>query len=82
MLSTDSGSDCTLVAVNSVVTNSGGDGYGTYAIGNATEYLLGTEFNVGTYATIFTGGTATYGDSDPTTVAALNKSLEPRHDRR
>jgi hypothetical protein len=75
VLSTDSGSDCTLVAVNSVVANSGGDGYGTYAIGDATEYLLGTEFNVGTYATIFTGGTATYGDSDATTVAALNKSL-------
>jgi hypothetical protein len=75
VLSTDSGSNCTLVSVNSVVTNSGDDGYGTYAIGSATEYLLGTEFNVGTYATIFTGGTATYGDSDATTVAALNKSL-------
>ena len=75
VLSTDSGSDCTLVSVNSVVANSGADGYGTYAIGSATEYLLGSEFNVGTYATIFTGGTATYGDSDSATVAALNKSL-------
>ena len=75
VLSTDSGSDCTLVAVNSTVANSGGDGYGTYVIGNATEYLLGTQFDVGTYATIFTGGTATYGDSDSATVAALNKSL-------
>ncbi|HET9168468.1 MAG TPA: hypothetical protein VFN97_03495 [Actinospica sp.] len=75
VLSTDSGSDCTLVSVNSVVTNSGADGYGTYAIGSATEYLLGSDFNVGTYATIFTGGTATYGDSDASTVAALNKSL-------
>ncbi|MBR7829876.1 hypothetical protein KDK95_26460 [Actinospica sp. MGRD01-02] len=75
VLSTDSGSDCTLVSVNSVVTNSGADGYGTYAIGSATEYLLGSEFNVGTYATIFTGGTATYGDSDSATVAALNESL-------
>jgi hypothetical protein len=75
VLSTDSGSDCTLVAVNSVVTNTGDSGYGTYAIGNATEYLLGTEFNVGSYATIFTGGNATYGDSDRATVAALNASL-------
>jgi hypothetical protein len=75
VLSTDSGSDCTLVAVNSVVTNTGDSGYGTYVIGNATEYLLGTRFDVGTYATIFTGGTATYGDSDPATVAALNTSL-------
>ncbi|MBR7836309.1 hypothetical protein KDL01_23730 [Actinospica durhamensis] len=75
VLSTDAGSDCTLVAVNSTVANSGKDGYGTYVIGNATEYLLGTHFNVGSYATIFTGGTATYGDSDAATVAALNKSL-------
>jgi len=75
VLSTDSGSDCTLVAVNSAVTNSGADGYGTYVIGDAVEYLLGTQFDVGTYATIFTGGTATYGDSDASTVAALNKSL-------
>jgi hypothetical protein len=75
VLSTDAGSDCTLVAVNSRVANTGPDGYGTYVIGNATEYLLGTEFDVGTYATIFTGGTATYADSDPATVAALNQSL-------
>ena len=75
VLSTDAGSDCTLVAVNSVVTNSGSNGYGTYVIGDAVEYLLGTQFDVGTYATIFTGGTATYADSDSATVAALNKSL-------
>ena len=75
VLSTDAGSDCTLVAINSVVTNSGADGYGTYVIGDAVEYLLGTTFDVGTYATIFTGGTATYADSDASTVAALDKSL-------
>jgi hypothetical protein len=74
-LSTDAGTGCTLVAVNSVVGNTGDSGYGTYVIGNATEYLLGTEFNVGTYATIFTGGAASYGDSDPAIVAALNASL-------
>jgi hypothetical protein len=75
VLSTDSGADCTLVAVNSRVANTGDSGYGTYVIGNATEYLLGTQFDVGSYATIFTGGTATYGDSDAETVAALNQSL-------
>jgi len=75
VLSTDSGADCTLVAVNSKVGNTGDSGYGTYVIGNATEYLLGTQFDVGTYATIFTGGTATYGDSDRATVASLNTSL-------
>ena len=74
-LSTDSGSDCTLVAVNSAVGQTGNDGYGTYVIGNATEYLLGTQFDVGSYASIFTGGSATYGDSDPATVASLNASL-------
>jgi hypothetical protein len=74
-LSTDSGSDCTLVTVNCRVANTGDSGYGTYVIGNATEYLLGTEFDVGSYATIFTGGTAIYGDSDPAVVAQLNTSL-------
>jgi hypothetical protein len=44
-------------------------------IGNATEYLLGTRFDVGTYATIFTGGTATYGDSDRETVAHESDSV-------
>jgi hypothetical protein len=75
VLSTDAGAGCTLVSVNSVVANTGDSGYGTYVIGDATEYLLGTQFDVGTYATIFTGGSAAYGDSDPATVAALNASL-------
>lgn len=37
-------------------------GYGTYAIGAAVEKFLGTTMNVGTYATIFTGGTGYYGN--------------------
>ena len=37
-----------------------GSGYGTYAIGNAVETFVGATINVGTYATIFTGGSATY----------------------
>ena len=37
-----------------------GSGYGTYVIGNAVETFAGAEINVGTYATIFTGGSATY----------------------
>lgn len=37
-------------------------GYGTYAIGNAQEVFLGTIMNVGTYATIFTGGAGYYGN--------------------
>lgn len=35
-------------------------GYGTYAIGNADEYFYGVDMEVGTYATIFTGGFGTY----------------------
>lgn len=38
------------------------NGYGTYVIGNAVETFLGTTMNVGTYATIFTGGEAYYGN--------------------
>ena len=37
-----------------------GSGYGTYTIGNAVETFAGSEIHVGTYATIFTGGSATY----------------------
>ena len=37
-----------------------GSGYGTYAIGNAVEIFAGATLNVGTYATIFTGGSAVY----------------------
>ena len=37
-----------------------GSGYGTYVIGRAVETFVGSDINVGTYATIFTGGSATY----------------------
>lgn len=42
-------------------TENYGTGYGTYVIGSAVETFRGATFNVGTYATIFTGGSATYG---------------------
>ncbi len=35
-------------------------GYGTYTIGGADEQFLGVTINVGTYANILTGGSATY----------------------
>ena len=35
-------------------------GYGTYVIGSADEQFLGVTMNVGTYGSIFTGGTGTY----------------------
>ena len=75
VLSTDSGSDCQLIAINSTVANTGPDGYGTYAIGNATEWILGCQFDVGTYATINRGGAVYYGDSTPDAVAQHNADL-------
>lgn len=38
------------------------NGYGTYIIGDAVETFLGTTMDVGTYASIFTGGTGYYGN--------------------
>ncbi len=35
-------------------------GYGTYVIGSADEQFLGVTMDVGTYASIFTGGSGTY----------------------
>lgn len=78
ILSTDAGSDMLLTVIDSVMTLDGsnenykndpylenyGTGYGTYAIGNAQEFFYGATINVGTYATIFTGGYATYASSN------------------
>ena len=75
VLSTDSGSNCTLAAINSNVAISGGTGYGSYIIGNATEYFLGTQFDVATYAAINTGGSVRYADSTTAAVAQLNTNL-------
>ncbi len=41
-------------------TENYGSGYGTYVIGDAVETFAGASLNVGTYASIFTGGSATY----------------------
>ncbi len=41
-------------------TTTYGSGYGTYVIGNAVEVFAGATVNVGTYACIFTGGSATF----------------------
>jgi hypothetical protein len=76
-LSTDNGQNGTLTAINCRVANTGdAGGYGSYAIGNATENFLGCRFDVATYATINRGGTVYYADSTRAAVAALNTSLE------
>ena len=65
-LSTDAGSNPYLYAINSNISmKEGGSGYGTYAIGNAQEYFLGSVFNVPTYLTI-----AANGDNNNVTLGA------------
>ena len=51
-----------------------GSGYGTYAIGNASETFAGAQINVGTYATIFTGGSALYTSLEAGETYALKNS--------
>ncbi len=74
-LSVDGGSYCTLTAINSTIANTGGQGYGSYAIGNVTEHFLGCTFDVGDYALIHWGASAHYGDSTKDAVSDLNDSL-------
>ncbi|MFJ8109598.1 hypothetical protein [Streptomyces sp. NPDC096132] len=77
-LSVEGGSGLKLTAVNSHVGNTGEYGYGTYAIGDATVRVLGSRFDVGSYATIIAGPAAVvhYGDSTREAVAALDTELE------
>ncbi|MFC7264372.1 hypothetical protein [Streptomyces lutosisoli] len=75
-LSVDGGSNCTLTVINSTIANTGGVGYGSYAIGNVTEHILGSTYDVGDYVLITWSGTVHYGDSVPGTVSDLNDSLE------
>lgn len=75
-LSVDGGSNCTLTAINTRIANTGGEGYGSYAIGGVTEHFLGCTYDVGDYALIHWGASAHYGDSTREAVAALNESLE------
>jgi len=51
-----------------------GSGYGTYAIGDAVETFAGATVNVGTYATIFTGGSAVYTDIEKGKTYELKNS--------
>ncbi|MEU2424310.1 hypothetical protein ABZ619_25400 [Streptomyces sp. NPDC007851] len=76
-LSVEGGSGLKLTAINSHVGNTGDYGYGTYAIGDATVRVLGSRFDVGSYATIIAGPAAVvhYGDSTRDAVAALNTEL-------
>jgi hypothetical protein len=76
VLSTDSDNNAQLTAIASTLTNTGDDGYGTYADGTATVRFLGTAFDVASYAAISTGGDVVFGDSSRERVAQLNTDLE------
>lgn len=76
VLSTDGCTTPKLTAINSRISIYGNiGGYGTYAIGNATERFLGCEFNVAFDVTSLKGGYLIYGDSTPKAVAQLNNEL-------
>jgi len=78
VLSTDSGSDMQIVAVDSEITldrftagntsdpylDRYATGYGAFAIGQAQEFFYGTTINAGTYGGVITGGYMTFADSD------------------
>ena len=76
VLSTDTGSNGQLTTVNSSITTTGGEGYGSYAIGGAVERFLGSRFTVDTYATINRGGAVYFADSTRKTVSQLNTDLK------
>ncbi len=74
-LSTDDCVSPTLTAINSQISVTGEDGFGSYGIGGATQYFLGCNFSVPTYASISRRATLYYGDSTPEKVSELNNSL-------
>ena len=89
VLSTDAGKNMQMVVIDSTLTLTGADeddnpfidnwgsGYGTYLIGSngpAKEYFYGVTFNVGTFASISTGGAAVYASSDFTEDKAAKYS--------
>lgn len=76
VLSTDGCQTPTLTSINNIVEITGEDGYGTYGLGNAVEYILGSTLNVGTYSTISRDSTLYYGNSEPSLVEFLNNKLD------
>jgi hypothetical protein len=74
VLSTDSDNEAELTAINTDITITDKEGYGTYADGSAIDRFLGCRFNHVAYAAISTGGSVYFGDSTRAAVAALNTS--------
>ncbi|MCC8141114.1 MAG: hypothetical protein LIO56_01040 [Lachnospiraceae bacterium] len=59
-VNSNGGSSQIYETVDNPYTKTYGSGYGTYVIGDAVETFAGSTLNVGTYASVFTGGSATY----------------------
>ncbi len=76
VLSTDSDNEAELTAINTDITITDKEGYGTYADGSAIDRFLGCRFNHVAYAAISTGGSVYFGDSTRAAVAALNTSQD------
>jgi hypothetical protein len=75
VLSTDGCQNPYLAVINSRAEITGEDGYGTYVIGNATEYFMGATFVVPTYISVVRGGNVYVNDSTKAVVAQLNTDL-------
>jgi hypothetical protein len=76
LLATDDSKDIKLAAINSTISHTDDiGGYGAYAIGNATEWFLGSELNVSCTGVTLKDGHIYYGDSTPEAVADLNEKL-------
>lgn len=78
VLSTDSDNQAQLTAINTDITITDKEGYGTYADGSAIDRFLGCRFNHVAFAAISTGGSVYFGDSTRSAVAALNTSQDIR----
>ena len=77
LLAADDCKDIKIAAVNCKISHTDDiGGYGAYALGNATEWFLGTEFDVGCTGVTLKDGHVYYGDSTREIVAQLNSDLE------
>lgn len=64
VLSVDAGQRGVINVINSKLKTLSNTGYGIYAIGNSVENFYGTEFEVGTYPVILTGGKLLFSSSE------------------
>ncbi len=77
LLASDMCKDIKIAAINSRISHTGDiGGYGAYAIGNATEWFLGSKLNVSCTGVTLKGGNLFYGDSTREAIAQLNSELD------